>query len=89
MAVYLNRNPHSLLKLSATAMALKTAVAKLHSHYNLILAEQKKDKEYYENYLVAYLDCNEEEVFAEKLSTISHEADQLMIESHKGNDNER
>jgi hypothetical protein len=81
MAAVLNDNPKLLVKLAATSVALSIAAAKLYTYNRDILADLKKDVDYYEQLKLAYIDsADNDEMFAEMLAETSAEVDNLMLE---------
>jgi hypothetical protein len=86
MGTVLVKQPTLLLKLSASSLLLSLAVAKLYTYNLNVIPEIIHDCEYIENLKQAYLNNAEnDEDFAERFVSISHEVDKLLLECEKEN----
>ncbi|AXT13441.1 hypothetical protein [Bacillus velezensis] len=82
MATYVAHNRDLFLKLNVTGMALKASIAKLYAHHLAVSEEKRKDREYYDMYLKAYSDDQDDLTYSELFTNISLEADKLMKENN-------
>lgn len=80
MAYVIGENPGLLLKLSATSMSIKVALANLITYHHSVVEEKKKDREYYEMLAAAYADSEDDLKYAEMFTSVSSEVDILLSE---------
>lgn len=87
MANIVSKNPEMLLKLAATSMGLSVAIAKLYSYQATIVSDIQKDIEYYDKLKLAYIESASDDLeFAERFISVSAEADKILMELDKLDD---
>ncbi|MEJ3720067.1 hypothetical protein [Paenibacillus polymyxa] len=87
MATLVQGNHNLLLKLTATSLALTTSVAKLVANHKDKQSEINKDKEFLENYKLAYIENYQHELdLAESFTDLSADVDDLLLELSDFND---
>ncbi|GMA50109.1 hypothetical protein GCM10025857_14660 [Alicyclobacillus contaminans] len=87
MAMVLKDDPRLMVRLTATSVILYVAVAKLNAYRMDLISELRRDAEYVEMLTRAYQESAEtDELFAERLSHVSAEVDQMMMELATKND---
>ncbi|WP_407270590.1 hypothetical protein [Radiobacillus sp. PE A8.2] len=81
MGLAIGRNPIWMVKLSATSVGFQAAIAKLIAYQKDVAMEKKKDQEFYNNMVQAYIDTADiDKDFSEKFADLSSESDDISWE---------